>query len=155
MKFLKSDCIPMWEDAGLDATILSAFNTSISLQDLVDAVNAAVPLTFTASDLALYISDRGGLGLTVTGGSLRPPTPRLRAPEGLVADATGVWFDSPAEGVVMVRWYVNGEVRLEEERDLESNRYCALSAIGAVGGDIVQIAFVAGDMCGWWGRIQV
>lgn len=155
MRFSKTDFAPMLADAGLDETILTAFHSTIQLDALTVAVNTATGLDLSESDVVFYIGERGGLDLTVTGGTLKPPTPRLAAPTGLASDASGVWFDEPATGTVMVRWYVNGALAAEEERDLATNRYMALATLGAVPSDVVQIALVESDVCGWWARTTV
>jgi len=155
MKYLKPDFVPMLHDAGLDDTILTSFSHSIDLVDLVDAVNVSASLNLTPADLAHYIAERGGLGLTVTGGTLKPASARPASVEGIAADTSGVWFDAPDTGLYDVRWYVNGELRHEEERDLSDNRYLALTTIDAQPGDVIQIALRVGLAISWWSRVQL
>ena len=88
-------------------------------------------------------------------GELPQPTARYDAPGELGADGNGVWFGTPATGIEWVRWYVNGQLRAREQRDLSVDRSMALSTIGAVSGDVVQIAIEAGGVVGWWARISV
>lgn len=155
MRFSKSDFVPRLMDAGLDETILTSFSSSIQVPALTEIINEATGLELGDADVVHYISERGGLGLTATGGSLRGETARLGAPGGVAADSEGIWFDVPSEGDRIVRWYVNGEMKVEELRDLAVNRYMALGDIGATQGDIVQTALIENDVCGWWSRIQI
>jgi hypothetical protein len=155
MRFSKSDFVPRLHDAGMDSTILTAFASSITLEALTSAVNAATEWELSAADVVHYISERGGLGLTVTGGSLKAATPRPDAPTGLGVGDGGVWFSTPDEGVATVRWYVNGALAIEREQDLSTNRSATLTELGAGAGDTIQVAILDGDTVGWWAQIEI
>lgn len=155
MRFSKSDFVPRLQDAGMDGVILTAFASSITLEALTAAVNAATEWQLAPADIVHYISERGGLGLTVTGGSLKAATDRPDAPTGLGTGSGGIWFSTPDEGEMMVRWYVNGALSIEREHDLATNRSATLAELGAVTGNNVQVCLVEDDVVGWWAKIEV
>lgn len=139
----------------MDTTILTAFASSITLEALTAAINAATDWTLSEADVMYYLGERGGLELTVTGGSLPAATERPAAPTGLGSDGNGVWFSTPDAETKTVRWYVNGNLEIEREQDLATNRSATLAELGAQSGDVIQVCLVENDVVGWWGRITV
>ena len=155
MRFSKADFVPRLQDAGLDDVILTAFASSITLDTLTAAINDATEWNLSPADVVFYIGERGGLGLTVTGGSLPAATSRPEAPTGLGSAEWGVWFSAPDTGTATVRWYVNGGLRVRREQDLATNRSATLDELGAQVGDVVQVCIEENNVVGWWARVTV
>lgn len=156
MRFNKSDFIPCLQDAGMDDVILSAFARSVTLAALTEAIDNATTWNLSEADVAYYVGQRGGLGLTVTGGSLPGAIERPDAPTGIGAGVESVWFTTPDTGTEIVRWYVNGALVLRREHDLATDRSATLAELGMPqAGDVVQIAIEANGVVGWWGRITL
>lgn len=155
MKFIKPDYIPMLQDAGLDATILTSFAHTIEINDLRMAVNNAAQLEVGIEDLQQYIADRGGLGLIVMAGELPPPIARADAPTGLGQNESGIWFTEPNDDTYLLRWYVNGALIVEREQDCTADRSATKLELETVVDDIVQVCVVVAGVVGWWGRIAI
>ncbi len=156
MRYSKPDFVPRLADAGLDDVILTAFNDTITSEALVEIVNASTGLGLSEADLHYYISQRGGLGLIVTGGSLASQIARPDAPTGLGQDKAAVWFSEPTGGKLTIRWYVNGGLVSEDTRDCATNRAMPKSALECKEGDVIQVCVVDDNgVVGWWARIEV
>lgn len=159
MRIVSTDWIPRCADAGYDAIIESLAPQGLDGEAFVAALNqAGSQPDFNTAMVITYISDRQVANAlqsveVADFGELPPYTLRYGAPGGLGTDGSGVWFGQPATGAEWVRWYVNGQLRAREQRDLAADRYMLLATIGAVAGDVVQIAIEAGGVVGWWARI--
>ena len=150
MKLLKPDFVPRMADRGLDDIILDAFEHQIDINTLRMAINKAHPdLNIDNDEILHYISERGGLGLTLTGPGMEPATPRPDAPQKLTQSSKSVSF-SGGDGQV-ARWYVNGRLAAITTTGKRIDK----ADIGAQPGDVVQVALVDDSVVGWWARIEV
>lgn len=155
-----SDWVARYQDAGYDALISSIAARSLTDDVFVELLNliGSQPALIWPM-LLMYIADRQGAGalagIQVWGESPPMAQERLDAPTGLGSDANGVWFSTPDTGTAMVRWYVNGALKIRREHDLSVNRSATLAELGAVAGNVVQIAVEDAGVVGWWARIVV
>lgn len=154
------DLIPRAADAGLDNVIDSLSNETLDdMPTFVARMNSQItPLRLTIKPLLQYVADRQHVGkLLGVGydGELPTPIERPAAPTGLGTDGNGVWFSTPDIGTAMMRWYVNGAIRIRREHDLATNRSATVGELGAQAGDVVQVCVEAGGVVGWWARITI
>lgn len=153
---IRNDWIPRQEDMGLDLYI-----TSIAPQALVgrELELALQESSLSIEMLAQYLADRHTAGelldIELVDGPVVTGTDRYRAPSGIGTDGNGVWFSDPVAGTEVVRWYVNGELKLERQQDLATNRSATVAEMEAVSGDVVQVCIVSGGVVGWWGRVEI
>lgn len=158
---LSDDWIPRLKDGGGDALIESvapsAYQGSMLIQKLNEFNDTGIIVNIEM--LAQYLADRylAGemIGVIITGGPEATGTERYDAPTGIGQDENGIWFSTPDTGTEYVRWYVNGQRKIERQQDLASNRSATLAELGAGSGDVVQVCVVAGGVVGWWGRVVV
>jgi hypothetical protein len=154
------DLIPRAADAGLDTVVRSlSYETIEDMPEFLAQMNSQItPLRVTYGPLLQYLADRQAVGELLDVGcdeALPEPITRPDAPTGLGAAEWGVWFSAPDSGTSIVRWYVNGALKLRREHDLATNRSVTMEELGAQAGDVVQIAIEAGGVVGWWARIGV
>ncbi len=158
VEYIRDDYGPRLEDAGLDAVILSLVNPKILSEALATAVSLAIGEDVSPNAIDLYIADRweaGELSQVEHVGQMPGGTARYARPTGIGTDGTAVWFGTPASGIEIVRWYVNGALVIRRQHDLSTNRSASAAELGAVPGNVVQIAIEAGGVVGWWGRITI
>lgn len=155
-----SDWIARYQDAGYDALIASVAGRCLADDAFIELVNliGSQP-AITWPMLLMYLADRQGAGalagVQVWGESLPVAQLRPAAPAGLGAAEWGVWFSTPDTGTAMVRWYVNGALKIRREHDLSVNRSATLTELGAATGSVVQIAIEDASVVGWWARIVI
>lgn len=157
---VSDDWIPRFEDGGFDDLVRSVAPYGYSGNVLLTELNENNHLAYCGWEmLTQYLADRhlaGELtGIHVMDGPEAVGTDRYRAPSGIGTDGNGVWFSDPDTGTEILRWYVNGEKKVEREQDLATNRSATLAELEAASGDVVQVCVVAGGVVGWWGRIQI
>lgn len=156
-----SDWIARYQDAGYDALIASVAGRCLADDAFIELMNliGSQP-AITWPMLLMYLADRQGAGalagVQVWGESLPVAQSRPAAPSGLGSAEWGVWFSSPDTGTAVVRWYVNGALKIRREQDLSVNRSATLSELGASSGAVVQIAIEDGaGVVGWWARVAL
>lgn len=157
-EFIRNDYNSRLEDAGLDTVILSLVNPKITSQALATAVSLAIGEDISADAVDLYIADRweaGKLSQIEHVGQMPGGVERYDAPTGMGTDGTTIWFGPPMSGIEVVRWYVNSALKISRVQDLSSNRSASVAEIGAISGDVVQVAIESGGVVGWWGRIAI
>lgn len=157
---ISEDWVPRFEDGGFDALIESIAPNGYKGNVLLTKLNEANTLPYcTWEMLAKYLADRQNagalLGIEIMDGPEATPTTRYDAPTGVGTDGTGVWFSTPNTGTEYVRWYVNGELKIRRQQDLASNRSATVAELEVQSNDIVQVCIEAGDVIGWWGRVQI
>jgi hypothetical protein len=159
MDIVRNDLSAYLQDRGLDATIKSLIGMKISVQELTLQINTATGMSLDADSVLHYIADRQAAGalleFSADGGSLPEPIARYAAPTGIGQSADGLWFSTPNTGTHTIRWYTNGVIKVERSQDCASNRSASKAELGAMAGDVVQVAIIDGGVCGWWGRITV
>ena len=157
---VSSDWIPRFQSGDFDTLIESLAPMGYSGSELLTKLNEANYISYCGIQmLAQYLADRqmaGALtGISLQDGPDVTGTERYVAPTGIGNSESGVWFTTPNTSTEYVRWYVNGELKIERQQDLSSNRSATLSELGASIGDVVQVCIVAGGVVGWWGRSQL
>jgi hypothetical protein len=108
----------------------------------------------TWDELKQFIVDAQEIELlaevAIAGDELPAAIIRSAAPSGLGVGSGNVWITPIGESYT-IRWYVNGIYKMT----MNNYNLITLSEIGAISGDIVQVAQVVDDVVGWWSRIVV
>ena len=157
-----NDWIPLYVDAGASTLIHSLARQGLGADEFIAAFNAASsqpPISWAQfkqlyADLQ-FVGQLLDVQVDPDAEGIPPAVQRSAAPTGLGAAEWGVWFDAPDSGVAIVRWYVNGMLRVRREQDLTTNRSATLTELEAQLGDVVQVCIEKNDVVGWWARVTV
>ncbi len=158
-----SDYIPKLESAGLSATIESLAGQMLELGAFVEALNDAIkPMPeINIPMLLTYISDTMSAGrlsslIIVSDAPVPNPVEHGESPAGFGQDDTGVWFSTPAAGIMDVLWYINGTLKLRQAGvDLSAVRYATKIELDCKKNDVIQVATVYNNVVSWFGKVTV
>ena len=153
IRYARDDLIPFLQNAGIADDMKEWIAANASQEFLTELVQIKYGLVLLPSQLRQLISDLQNKG-DLEGAdmdSLPQPINRHAAPAGMGVGNGNVWA-TPPEGSYIFRFYTNGE----HKRTLTDYYITDLASIGAVSGDVVQIAVVSDDgVVGWWARKAV
>lgn len=152
-RYSRDDLIPSLRDAGIAADVREWITANASQEFLTELIQIKHGIILLTAQLRQLISDLQSVG-DLEGAnveSLPVPIVRPAAPGGIGIGNGNVWANPPSESY-QFRFYVNGEHKLT----LTDYYITDLASIGAVSGDVVQIAVVSDDgVVGWWARKAV
>lgn len=155
MRVLATDWVPrLVNDGALEIVEEEAQPFGASTREIAQAISDTISVrSVTETMVEVLLSDSINKGLLVgieTDGTLPDPTTRYTAPAGIGSGSSSVWFTTPNTGTEIVRWYINGVLKLRRSQDLSTNRGATYAELGAVVGDKVQVCIEAGGVVGWW-----
>lgn len=168
-RYPRDDIIPMLRDAGIAATLQHWLKTNASQEFLIELIQMEHSVVLLPAQVRQLISDLKAVaaleGADVA--DLPQAITRPAAPTGIGCSGGNVWVTPPAIETTL-RFYVNGVHKLSQvcTPDPANGYLTTLTTIGAVAGDVVQVAAVApADVIvdeivvtakgtvGWWTRI--
>ena len=155
MRVLSTDWVPRLENEGaLEIVEEEAQPFGASTREIAQAISDTIAVrSVTETMVEVLLSDAINAG-KLTGievdGTLPGPTTRYSAPSGMGSGTSTVWFTTPNTGTEIVRWYVDGVLKVRRSQDLSTNRGATYAELGAVVGDNVQVCIEAGGVVGWW-----
>jgi hypothetical protein len=165
IRYSRDDIIPMLRDDGIATTIMSWLRRNASEEFLMELIQMEHSLILLRGQLRQLIADLKFVG-TMEGvdiESLPQAIVRPVAPTGIGCANGSVWVTPPGATYIL-RFYVNGIHKLT----MPDYYITSLESIGAVAGDVIQVAAVAPEdvmegenvvtvkgTVGWWARIVV
>jgi hypothetical protein len=150
----------MLHDSGIATTLTPWIKRNATLEFITELIQMEYGIVLLPSQLRQTIADlkfTGALEAADVEG-LPGAVVRPAAPTGIGVGTGNVWITPPGE-VYNIRFYVNGTHKLT----MNDYYITSLESIGAVAGDVVQVAIVSivevpgGPVgtVGWWARIAV
>jgi hypothetical protein len=150
IRYQRDDIIPMLRDDGIANTIAPYIANNASEEFLSELIQMEHSVILLHAQIRQIIADLAGVGALPGIDCIDLPNPieRPTAPTGIGCSGGNIWVTPPGE-TYFLRLYVNGEYKLT----LTDYYITDLVSIGAVAGDVIQVAQVVDGIVGWWARI--
>jgi hypothetical protein len=141
----------MLRDDGIANTLKHWIQRNATEEFISETIQMEHSVILLHAQIRQVIADLASVGELEGIDTIDLPNPINRPPKpaGIGCNAN-VWV-SPMEGSYTLRFYVNGTHKLT----MNDYYITSTESIGAVSGDIVQVAQVVDGVVGWWTRIEV
>lgn len=155
-----NDWIPRYEDAGYVQLVRNLALEFLDFDTFVVKLNqqgTLYPLNANLVNELLRDFYTTGLAVNVLldGSPPEAGIGRPTRPTGLGQNASDIYFSTPAVGSYQVNWYKNGELKISRVQDLATFRSVTKGEMGAIVGDVIQVALVDDNVVSYWGRVTV
>jgi hypothetical protein len=149
-RFQRDDIIPMLRDDGIAATLAPWIAGNASEEFVSELIQMKHSVILLHAQIRQVIADLAGVGALEGIDVIDLPNSidRPAAPTGIGCAGGNVWVTPPGTNYVL-RFYVNGV----HKSTLTDYYITDLASIGAVVGDVIQVAEVIAGVVGWWARI--